>query len=420
MDLLGTCNCLASNPLYTAITTVNQDIVADKDKLVNFGQVAGADRTHRLYNVNGSFKDDILLEYNDASYAKHFGSKKSIEVKVDKTIFTLKSIFHELITPTIHTPSHKPDSHAKSFTRKIKHFSGKDVPGPGECAVGEWLVLAQDVVEYDSKLSSQEKLDFLRSTLVGDALQLLSSCLHDISDGQALIDLISRTYGGQISSEQLEYEFRLITQLDREKPSIFWARLQNNLVKWEKSQKAPLAKDKLRLQQFVWGLCPQDNDLLTVRLGLKGMTSADTPPQYGTMLEKLQNVERERRERQQRAGNNKVRSGLLVVDDCSAELDDLTLKVSQLAVQSSASAAPVQVEPSAAEKVTKPVKKPFQKDTGGKHRRRFSKNQKKPCWNCGSLKHHMPRCPEPFNADRVKASCQNFKNPQAEKPLNSE
>ena len=329
----------------------------------------------------------------------------------------LESVYHKLKAPKQSTSVDKPDGHNRTFTRKIKQFSGREAIGPGECGVGEWLILAQDVVDYDTKLSPQEKLDYLRNTLVGDALQLLSSCLDDIQDGQQLVELISRTYGGQISPEQLEFEFRQTTQKDRERPSVYWARLQQNLVKWAKSSKDDINMDSLRLGQFVWGLCPTDSDLLGVRLGLTDMIAKQCYPPYSKMLEDLQNIERERRERHVRAGSSKIRSGLVAVEDSSKDVDDLRAKVAQLSVQ-----VPQQLDSSTelGAVAANVVSTPQSLSEGQNRQRQRKRGQKsrKPCWNCGSLQHQLARCLETFDADRVRENFQKFRESKAKKPLN--
>ena len=426
MDLLKTCKLFDLNPLITAIAEIDTNNFADTE-VSGLAKLANADKTHRLYELNGKFMLSVLFEYNAASFNKHFGTVSSIDITVKQEQYKVETVYSRITSSPPAKQDTKPEHYKKMFTRKIKHFSGTDPVGQGECSVSEWLVLAQDVVDHDTKLTDREKLDYLRSTLIGDALQLLSSCLDSVQDGQCLINMIARTYGGELSCEQLEYEFRQKTQADREKPSLYWARLQQALVKWNKSSTtAKIDMDKLRFCQFVWGLCPTDSDLLGVRLNLSTMISTCDYPYYSKFLEQLQVIERERRERCCRAGNSKVRSGLVNVDEDNTELDKLKLKVAQLSVQQRQEVLEEQVQVANVNAATAFV--PQNKSTVGNskpvgdrqgQRPRGTRN-KKPCWNCEALDHHLARCPADFDADRVKVNYQKFRDSKAKskKPLN--
>ena len=420
MDFLSVCRSLKLSPWLTAILEIDIANLKD-DEVTDLVSCAKASKLHYLYQIDGSYMSKVLLEFDDAGFSKAFGKQDSCDISFGQDKYKVESLYAILKSQNKASADPKPDSYKKSFTRKIKHFSGKEPIGPGECGVSEWMVLAQDVVDHDSKLTNKEKLDFLRSTLISDALQLLSTCLDDIQDGQSLINLIARTYGGAVSTEQLEYEFRQTTQLDREKPSMYWARLQQALVKWDKSTKSNIKYDSLRLCQFVWGLCPTDSDLLGVRLKLDSLVSAKEYPEYGDFLEKLQVIERERRERGIRAGHNKVRSGLVNLEEGLSEIESLKLKVAQLSTQASQEMVQETVNVAnmtATSQVAQNPHKQRYQESKPKGPRSKGQKKKKPCWNCEATDHHLARCPAEFDASKVGENFQNFRDSKAKKSLN--
>ena len=62
MDLLDICNAFGINPLHAAIAKIDQSLLATQDDVVDLAKAAKAIRVHQMYNINGSVKDEVLLE----------------------------------------------------------------------------------------------------------------------------------------------------------------------------------------------------------------------------------------------------------------------------------------------------------------------------------------------------------------------
>lgn len=405
-DILELCRIFNVNPIFAAKAEVSPTELDSEDDIEKFTKQVKAVSCDRTYRCDGEKADTLLLSYTEEEFTKLFGVDESTVVKWNKTqvrIVTIMSEMTQACQPTSLTELMKcyTKSDKLKLHRKIKHFSGNEKPASGECSVTDWLVLAQDLVDHARDMKVQDKIDYLRNTLVGNALQLINSTTSEIDSPQDVIDLIARTYGGSVSSDQLYFEYHLITQSSKEKPSCLWTKLQTKLLQIEKVGKIKTTMDSERFNQFVWGLCPTDHDILSRILDFEQITANKKFPAYANFLKELQCIERERLERSSRSTKSKVHSGLIVAEEYS-EVEQLKSEIQSLRVRVETAQAdtPVVASVRTNPKYQKQDKKKFYPKK--KFHKPKSTTFRGTCWNCQQQGHRLPDCTREFDQESVR------------------
>ena len=399
-DIIDLCKTFGVNPLQAAWSEVSTTVMKEQGFADDLAKHLDAKQVFLTYKCDGSQSERILVSFEATTFCKLLGDQKRYEFQFNDTKVCLHNIATLFGEPEVQKTTSKEEK-VKKFLRKIKPFSGRDRPAGGECCVSEWLVLAQDIVDNARDYSALEKIDYLRNTLVGFALQLFTSTTSEIDTPQDVIDLIARTYGGSVSLDQLFFEFHQITQNNKEKPSVLWARLQTKLLEIQKTFKCDEV-DKKRFIQFKWGLCPADHDILATRLDFEIIVQTGDFPHYANFLKDLQCFERERAERNSRSVKSKVTSALVStqseqeVCELKHEVDSLKCKVETPSVGLVAGLSVNSKSKYSSGKKSKDTHCSSEKKTHKKSLKFLGE-----CWNCEEIGHRFPQCTKPFNAESV-------------------
>ena len=413
MDPQGSCVFFGLNPFFTAEIDISKDLVDDADKRSKVVTAAKADSCQEIYNPDGRVTNKLLLVFDPNVVSKTFTKEGKYEFTFNNNSYTATMINSYAVSQSSKIEPKK--SFSKDYMRKIRYFSGRDRVTAGESDIIEWITCAQDVIEGTENVVAKDKIDYLKNSLTGDALILYMSSREEITTPQQLVDLISRTYGGDESLDHLEYDFKQMVQKDKEKPSRFWTRLQSTIVRIKKiSTYDEQAVNLMRIRQFKLGLCPTDNDVIRATIDLHAMSDPQSIPSYGRMLQWLQDIERERLERFRRAGDLKVRSALVNVQD--DDLDSLRAQVSKLTVDCAQASACKLQEPAAVTVAQLSTHAPGYK---GRRQGKFDKRQKKTvyCWVCGSTEHKMLQCKAKFDPEKFQGYFDAYRSSRAERAV---
>ena len=259
-----------------------------------------------LFKANRSPRNQMIIQFPDeASFDKfHDSHKDTMSLTLDGAQYTYSRVYQPEAS-NAQSFSEKTDT---KLLRRIKNFSGSDKPSGGEIHLMEWLNIAYDLLQNDRQLSSFDKYRVLKNSLVGNALSLILT--SNVSTPEALIDLISDTYGATLSVDQLCYEFHKCTQKENEKASVFLTRLQTHITQILRIKRDAMSDVNLeRWQQFIYGLTTNEHDLLSIHLDV--MTYEKSPPEFSHLLKLIQSWERRRNERNDRIQKVKVKTACL-------------------------------------------------------------------------------------------------------------
>ena len=284
---------------------------------------------HTIVAPTGEPLGRRILEYAlPSDYSKLQKANGKFEFK----IADVKHVVNPISFPTKVTEAKEDDKGLHKYTRRIKTFTGRDKHGGGEAGIHEWRMLAQDAIDNDAHLTPLAQRQLIRTSLQGDPLKLVQG-MEDPT-AQKMIDIVSRAYGGTSSVEQTWTDFYRAMQRDKEKPSHYWARLEEYLLDIKRiSSDLTIKYDSFRAKQFIHGLCPDDVELICQRTNLRDVVEEKLGvqfPTFNSFLERLQLMERERFERKERFGNVRVRSALVHTDD---NMEQLQLQVASLQTQ---------------------------------------------------------------------------------------
>ena len=387
------------------------------------------------YQINKTPYQQVLVKF-DSPEDKKIAVElltPDFKLKIGKefyaiTVFNDADLFSKAAVSKPVTPS--SDSSAASahqYLRRIKPFSGAEKPASGEIDIREWLTLAYELRDLDSPVSNANKFKWLKNSLTKGALILASSSV--VTSLEELIQLMALTYGGSHSQDHLLTQLYRQRQVDRERPSAFLVRIQEQLVELTRSYPHALIEpDRFRLDQFCRGLKSSDFDLLDLRLGLTRMQET---PTFSDLLREVQSLERDRKERDERTYGSNTQSARQVTSRAvtasfmlehervgdegsdtmpegaysSSELyDELKATNKKLAqfMELSVKERPKQAIVHAATVDVKPVREE-------KRAFRPSSNQRKPqrdfskvtCWNCGEKGHLVYSCSKELDRDCV-------------------
>ena len=259
-----------------------------------------------LFKSDRSPRNQMIIQFPDEiSFEKfHDSHKDAMSLSIDGTQYTYSLVYQ----PEALTAQPCSDKTDTKLLRRIKNFSGSDKPSSGEIHLMEWLNIAYDLLQNDSQLSSFDKFRVLKNSLVGNALSLILT--SNVSTPEALIDLISDTFGATLSVDQLCYEFHKCTQKENEKASVFLTRLQSHITQILRIKRDAMSDvNHERWQQFIYGITTNEHDLLSIHLDV--MTYEKDPPEFSHLLKLIQSWERRRNERNDRNQKAKVKTACL-------------------------------------------------------------------------------------------------------------
>ena len=223
---------------------------------------------------------------------------------------------HPAVPTVVVDPPAAKERISKQYVRKIRPFSGMDKPPGSESGLQEWLMQTLDLVS-DKILNQEEKYRLVKNSLVKDALSLVSS--SRLESAESIVELISETYGGVLSLDQLRFNFNQCVQKKSEKPSQYLVNLQTQINHMLITGLPEDTVDEIRFAQFYYGLTSSDLDLLEIHLDMGGYLKTKNYPDFPTILKEIQVWERTRRERQSRSGIG-ARVGAMLVSE-SYEID---------------------------------------------------------------------------------------------------
>ena len=434
---LRACEELNCNPLHSAIVDVgpNSGITVDIVKNALSDPVRKLiTKDAELLNFAGQKSGKVLLEFSDVQF---YSVKKSITLRMKDRDYQLERC---LCISDDKTPSLSDSRQALKAYKKIRFFSGSDVPGAGECSIREWDISVKDFLESAAckRASKEDSFVFVKNSLIGAAAEAVYTAKIK-EDVHLLHEHIMGLYGEKRTARFLKRMFAQVCQNDLELPSKFLSRVQTALVEYKEVAGEMPDRDfnHMLLDQFAYGLCAVDIEYVDRHLKvLSRLEDPDSCESYEKMLIELQKLEIDKTERKKRQKHT-VRSALISVDSVPDDLQDMRQQLGQatadIAVLSArgATSAP-EASPMAQCAVSSVVSGMGSKDTHKEVGKRREKRKRPPkmCFSCKQTGHIARYCPQDLNQEALGSTYVNhiveqhrrFKESQAKKasePLNT-
>ena len=179
-------------------------------------------------------------------------------------------------------------------SRRLKIFSGKDVPAGGELQYSTWRLQAKQLVDSDK--SESEKRRILIDSVVAPAVENLSPLIECGGTAKDMLDLLDGVYGSVVDPYELKAQIHSCIQDKSELASKYLQRLYQK-VNEARRQGALDAQevDQVLLKQFMYGL--HDEELI-LQLGLKN------PLPFTELIQKVRKEEARRSRRKVNSGNS--------------------------------------------------------------------------------------------------------------------
>lgn len=181
--------------------------------------------------------------------------------------------------------------------KKLKTFSAKPKPGPGEVNYRQWRRAANRLLENE-ELTGIKKKDIVIESLSGKAADLVDT-IRDESL-YTILDLLDSNYKKLVDSDDLLADFYQMEQDEKGSASEFLSDLYIELSEVIKEHGATLHQmPKLILGQFIRG-SRDDELILKLRLDEKKFN----PPDFPELMTAVRREEARRTERKLRFGKN--------------------------------------------------------------------------------------------------------------------
>ncbi|XP_062983830.1 paraneoplastic antigen Ma1 homolog [Elgaria multicarinata webbii] len=173
--------------------------------------------------------------------------------------------------------------------RRLRIFSGRNPPGPGEEEYGAWIQHVK-VMMQDWQVPEAEKRRRLTESLRGPALEVVHSLMTTDPrvDVQACLDALEYTFGSMESAKDLLCRFHTTMQKEGEKLSVYVQRLEKILQQLiRKGGLTPGQMDKERVAQVLKGtLC---DELLLVNIRMR--EQQEEPPTFSQLMKEIREEE---------------------------------------------------------------------------------------------------------------------------------
>ncbi len=409
MDL---CRNKCLNPFLCAVI-IDRELALKEDIADKLLATSKAVNIHHTHDIAGNIMDMIVLEYDKKDiYDQVFQHNDRVNLKLQDKSYNLDRV---MVSSVMKPPEAKTIEERKKEVkeskvipknvRKVKVFSGVTPIPSGESNCDDWVDVAQDMIDYDIHLSSVELFYILRNSLYKNALTTVASSTSSNCSPQELVDTIKMTYGHSHSVQHLTYEFHKVEQLDLERPSALWTRLQN-LGRQIKRQDPMFNLDMERFNQFKFALNSTDHELLDTHYGIESSYNDGNFPEFVDFLHKIQLFERDKRERLNRNKRSACRSALVTVDEGIKS----PVTVSSITATPQAPAATAPPPQSTQEAEAGVMAFSMQgNDSHANHQKKHFEKQKKEkpkriitCYNCDKEGHRYTDCPLEFNEKTFK------------------
>lgn len=315
-------------------------------------------------------------------------------------------------------------TNAKSFTRKLKTFSGEHTSKQGECEIATWVSQCRELAR-DIKLNNIDKCRLIRNSLVGNALELLLAVSQDETllsqNPECLIRVVSDAFGYSGALDDLLTTLHSLRQNPNESFADFFCRIQKHITQVQNAYPDyNMDADRERITRFIKGAIQQDAELLILNLHLRDYVNIKYPgivPSYHQVLIDLRKEETRLSEKRRDLNSatkckSCVCTSVLDSDRTGVSSADSTIEhcVTKLSAQVNELAAAFEsFKSGAASSETvhqaKPVTTAYVQHAAQQQYqtpRYWNKPMFKPfCYNCGDSSHKVRSCKQKANPELV-------------------
>lgn len=189
--------------------------------------------------------------------------------------------------------------------RRLKYFSGKEVPNKDEEEWYSWIEAAEGQMEEWAQISEAEKRKRIREALRPPASRVITDLKQELPGATAhdYFAALETAFGTTESGEELLIQYHCMKQKEDEQPSKYLSRLQSKLRQViRKGGISPESVNSARLRQFVRGLL--FDEMLITSLRLRDVEKDS--PGYLSLLKMVRRYEEEQAIKvQQRKSHNR-------------------------------------------------------------------------------------------------------------------
>lgn len=262
-----------------------------------------------LFDIDGALSHDVLLQFeSDAAYKLFFKDvvDRDFRILIEDISYHVYSVWdrhnHEVKQATNVVNNYAAQAPKDQVLhRKLSDFTGAEKPAKGEVDIYDWLLEAREMIEHDTHMADEAKVQAMRNSMKKSALALIAS--KDIRDPKKFMEFISTAYGAANSADHLWFQFYQMKQKQEEKASVYLQRIQTevrNIQRIDPEQITELNRKKIIFRQFSQGLRQGYSDLLALHLNLKDYRRTNIYPDDGDLLGQVLGYEQERKERFER------------------------------------------------------------------------------------------------------------------------